>query len=66
MKRFGGITCDQCLRIIHKNELSDPGKTMLSKKKRTEMHFCEIRCKLIYFKGRKYYKDKLAKIKSCQ
>lgn len=58
MKRFNGhITCDHCVKIC--NYYGDDFIGLRSKKKNTEMYFCNERCMLVFFKGKKYYQRKL-------
>lgn len=59
MKRFNGhLTCDHCVRICNWYS-KDSHIVVKSKNKKTELHFCNERCQLVFFKGKKYYQRKL-------
>jgi hypothetical protein len=52
MKKLDCSICTRCSRIV------DMPVEMTSKQKQTKMHFCDDRCLLTFFKGRKYYARK--------
>lgn len=63
MKKTFCYLCDRCHRVLGTDvtfteQSVIKGLPFISKQKRTKMHFCDERCKLIFLKGRKYYATK--------
>ena len=60
--------CDRCHRVLGPPQEYEPEPDLpttfvcvffTSKVKRTKMHFCSDKCKLIFLKGRKYWNRKM-------
>jgi len=68
--RFGGhITCDRCnVIIVDSWNFNNPPQWEIVELqqaggRRRRMDFCDERCRILYFRGRKYYQKKLQYMK---
>lgn len=61
MNNLGGCICDRCSTIIGPPFSVSPenGVFFLSKQKKTKMHFCSEKCKLVFLKGKRYWNRKV-------
>ena len=53
MYKMGEVLCDRCRCVITEAEWEIVELTR-------RMDFCDIKCRILYFRGRKYYQKKLA------
>ena len=53
MIKLAECICDRCKKMV---VVSIP---FVSKKKKTKMHFCSKKCRLVFLKGRKYWNNKV-------
>ena len=65
MVKLGKYLCDRCKTIISlDNGNFVSWETVRSRRKNTNMDFCNLKCRILFCKGKKYYQTKVAKMKA--